>query len=121
MALYLAKMACLEVRFQSTLPSKLLRFKLWVAELKKLLVSGAPAGTEGIRASIFAAIESIPGSLFPANCLRPVPLAAPVEGSKIMPTRSCCTTLLVSSQRTGSRMELQRLSHHCKRNSQECR
>src|SRR5438128_10057744 len=95
MALYLAKMACLEVRFQSTLPSKLLRFKLCVAERKKFLVSGAPAGTEGIRASIFAAIEPNPGSLIPAKCLQPVQLEATLEGSKIMPIRHCCTTRVV--------------------------
>src|SRR6267143_702070 len=101
MALYLAKMLCLDVRFQSTLASKLLRFSFCVADLEKLSVLGAPGSRDGIRARIFAAMGSIAGSLLPAYCLRPVPFGAPVAGEKIIPTRSCWAALLVSVTKTG--------------------
>src|SRR6266404_7410399 len=101
MALYLAKMLCLEVRFQSTLASKLLRFSFCVADLEKLSVL-SPVNVAGTKAMIFWLIASMraegimlgqPSALVQAelklalagfdeamNWLLPVPVAVPVVG-----------------------------------------
>src|SRR6266403_1036176 len=101
MALYLAKMLCLDVRFQSTLASKLLRFSFCVADLEKLSVL-SPVNVAGTKAMIFWEIASMravgimlgqPAALVQAelklgpgvdeatNWVLPVPVALPVVGS----------------------------------------